>query len=224
VTPLAWDSDFFGVSIARADAEVPELDSVLEKARSEGIELVYLTAPAMSVHAVTAAVRRGGRVVDIRAELDVSELAPAPDARARIATVADRDGVERDAVTLSSRSRFAKDPRIPVERVREMYRIWARRCLDEGVVAVPDGQGSGLVGVIPGAEAAHVVLVFVDAGSAGRGLGRALLDSALAAAGATSARVSTQAGNVPALRLFEGAGFRVRSVEAVLHLWLDEVS
>jgi GNAT superfamily N-acetyltransferase len=223
VTPLAWDSDFFGVSIARADVEVPELDSVLEQARSDGVELVYLTAPATRVEAVTAAVRRGARLVDVRTELDVSELAPAPDARARIATVADRDGVERDAVALSSRSRFANDPRIPVERVHEMYRIWARRCLDEGVVAVPDGPGSGLVGVIPGAEA-HVVLVFVDAGSAGRGLGRALLDSALAAAGATAAHVSTQAGNVPALRLFTGAGFRVRSVEAVLHLWLDEVA
>ena len=223
MTPLAWDSDFFGVSIARADIEVAELDSVLEEARSEGFDLVYLTAPGARVDAVTAAVRRGGRLVDIRAQLEAGELAPALDARARIATVADREGVERAAVALSSWSRFANDPRIPVERVREMYRIWARRCLEEGVVAVPDGQGSGLVGVIPGAEA-HILLVFVDAASAGRGLGRALLDSALAAAGATSARVSTQAGNVPALRLFEGAGFRVRSVEAVLHLWLDEVS
>jgi ribosomal protein S18 acetylase RimI-like enzyme len=223
VTPLAWDSDFFGVSIARADVEGPELDSVLEQARSDGIELVYLTAPAMRVDAVTAAVRRGGRLVDIRTQLEAGELTPALDARARIATVADRDGVERVAVALSSWSRFANDPRIPVERVREMYRIWARQCLEEGVVAVPNGPVSGLVGVLPGAEA-HVVLVFVDAASARRGLGRALLDSALAAAGATAAHVSTQAGNVPALRLFEGAGFRVRSVEAVLHLWLDEVA
>jgi len=129
--------------------------------------------------------------------------------------------VERAAVALSSWSRFANDPRIPGQRVRELYRIWARGCLHEGVVAGRKGQRARRR----------------DAGGEGArpprlrrcrfrwtGLGPALLDRALAAAGATSAHVTTQAAKVSALRLYKARGFACGAVEAVLQLWLDVVS
>jgi ribosomal protein S18 acetylase RimI-like enzyme len=104
-----------------------------------------------------------------------------------------------------------------------MYRIWARRCLDEGVVAVSEGDPAGFVGARARCGEARVELVYVGEDAGGRGLGRALVRTALAAAACGRASVATQVGNVAALRLYESLGFRTRATRAILHLWLDEL-
>jgi ribosomal protein S18 acetylase RimI-like enzyme len=223
VTELEWDTRFFGVRIAQAD-ETAELDAEVAAAGDAGVELLYVRVPGADATRVEHAVRRGARLVDLRAELDRAGEPPEAPAGTRRASAADLPAVERGARQLSAASRFAADPRIAAERVAEMYLIWARACLEGGVVVLPEDGAGGFVGATHANGETRLDLVWVDPSRAGRGLGRTLVDAALAAAPAPRARVVTSATNVPAMRLYESAGFRTRSVDALLHLWLDEAA
>lgn len=219
---LVWDSGHFGVAIARADPGAA-LDGELAVARAEGIDCLYASAPAAEVQRIAGLVRAGGRLVDLRVELERAGESEG-DEGVRRATDADAEHVERAAASLAPYSRFSRDGRFAAERVAEMYRLWASRLLAEGVVVVPEGGKGGMVAVSTGDGEVRLDLVYVDPGASGHGLGAALVRGALAAAGASRARVATQAGNVAALRLYESLGFRAFTSEAIVHLWLDEVA
>jgi ribosomal protein S18 acetylase RimI-like enzyme len=154
----------------------------------------------------------------------MSQEADAALAATRGASAADRLALLPQAHELAVESRFWRDPRIPQEKVREMYEIWLDRCLDEGFVAVPASNGAGFVGARRDGDVARIDLVYVDTASRGQGLGRALVHGAVAGVGANEASVVTQTGNVAAQRLYQSLGLRSGNSLAVLHLWLDERS
>ena len=222
---LPWDSQFFGRRIARADLGETTLGDAVRAARTEQVECLYLAVPGDRLETVAEAVHRGARLVDLRVELDLEGRAFGAelDAAVRVASADEARTLEPLVERLAVHSRFRADRRFAAERVPEMYRIWLGNCLTRGIVVVPAGEPGGLVGVIRDGSEASVELVYVDPAAAGRGLGRALVSGALAAAGAARARVATQAGNVAAQRLYQGLGFRTRSLHAILHLWLDEL-
>jgi ribosomal protein S18 acetylase RimI-like enzyme len=224
VLPRAWDSTFFGVRVFEAHLRDDAFDQAVAEAARSGAECLYLFVDAGDLVNIETAVRNGARLVDLRVELD-GRLRLEPDAVApatRPATHADRDALVAQARELASESRFARDARIPDERVREMYEVWLDRCLDEGVVAVPAIGETGFVGARGDGDVARVELVYVDAASRGQSLGGALIHEAVAGLAATDVSVVTQTGNVAAQRLYQSLGLRSRATVAVLHLWLDE--
>lgn len=221
--PRSWDSTFFGATIFEARLDDGGLDEAIADAVRDGAECLYLFVDAGDLATVEAAVRGGARLVDLRVELDGRLQLESSDAvPTRLATHADRDVLVAQARELASESRFARDPRIRAERVRDMYEVWLDRCLDEGVVAVPGSRAAGFVGARMDDDVALIELVYVDAASRGQGLGGALIREAVASLAATDVRVVTQTGNVAAQRLYQSLGLRSRSTIAVLHLWLDE--
>jgi ribosomal protein S18 acetylase RimI-like enzyme len=224
VLQRSWDSTFFGVRVFEAHPRHDELSqAVAEAARSEA-ECLYLFVDAGDLVTIETAVRNGAQLVDLRVEL-AGRVRPETGGSAsptRRATHADREALLSQARELAIESRFARDARFPHERVREMYEIWLERCLDEGVVAVPDARGAGFVGARRDGDDARIELVYVDAASRGQGLGRALIHEAVAALAASNVSVVTQTGNVAAQRLYQSLGLRSRSTIAVLHLWLDD--
>jgi ribosomal protein S18 acetylase RimI-like enzyme len=223
--PRSWDSTFFGVPIFEARLGDGGLDDAIAEAVRGGAECLYLFVDAGELATIDAAVRHGAHLVDLRVELEGPRFPPEPGGdrpRTRRATQADHDFLVTQARELASESRFARDPRIPAERVRDMYELWLDRCLDEGVVAVPHSPAVGFVGARTEDDVALIELVFVDAASRGQGVGGALIREAVASLAATDIRVVTQAGNVAAQRLYQSFGLRSRSTLAVLHLWLDE--
>jgi ribosomal protein S18 acetylase RimI-like enzyme len=225
VLPRPWDSTFFGVRIAEAHVHSDVLDRALEDAAQTGIECLYLFADAADLLTIETAVRHGARLVDIRAEL-AGRIGPEPSTDApltRPATHGDREALLPQGRELASESRFSRDPRIPAQKVREMYDIWLDRCMDEGVVVVPASRGAGFVGARRNADAASIDLVYVDAAARGQGLGQALIREAVGTLGASDVSVVTQSGNVAAQRLYQSLGLRTRRTIAVLHLWLDEL-
>lgn len=222
---LEWDTAFFGHRIARAAWPGGELAPLRDRALAAGVDCLYVVVPRADPAQIQHAVACGGRLVSIRTALALDgEAAARPAvAGARLAAAADTPQLLQAADALARTSRFAADPRFASAKVRAMYHDWIQQCLAQGVVAVPDGDGVGIVAARPRLGVAQIELVYVHPDAAGRGLGRTLLAHALRSLGATTARVATQAGNVAAIRLYESAGFRTSSVDAILHLWLDDM-
>lgn len=224
VLPRSWDSAFFGVQVVEAHVHGDALTQAIAEAARSGAECLYLFVDADDLLSIETSIRHGAQLVDLRVELAGriglergDETLPT-----RRATHVDREALLPQARELAMESRFARDTRIPDQRVREMYEIWLDRCLDEGVVAVPAAQGAGFVGVRTEGDLARIELVYVGAASRGHGLGHALIREAVAAVSASDVSVVTQTGNVAAQRLYQSLGLRSRGTLAVLHLWLDE--
>jgi GNAT superfamily N-acetyltransferase len=222
VTPLRWDTEFFGVSIARAELDHATVARALAEAAARDVQCLYLVIPSAHPPPLADAVRRGGRLVDLRVTLEL-ETRLAPPLGVRPADAGDLGALIPLARGLSGSSRFGRDPRFSEDAVARMYETWLERCLEEGSVVVPDGNVTGFVGVRPGhSEAVSVDLVYVDPAARGEGLAARLVRGALARADVVRARVATQAWNVGAQRLYQEIGFRTSSLDAIVHVWLDD--
>jgi ribosomal protein S18 acetylase RimI-like enzyme len=223
---LAWDSDFFGVVIGRALAGGADavVDAVAA-ARTEEVACLYIIVPGAESDAVGAAGRAGARLTALRLELEHSREAAVGEALpTRHAEDIDMSRVVDLSVALSRFSRFAQDSRFSAERVAEMYRVWALNCLRDGQILLPADGNEGMVAVTEVAGRANVELVYVDAGTRGAGFGRRLVAAAVASIATRPIRVATDARNLQAVRLYEAAGFSARSLDAIFHLWLDELT
>jgi ribosomal protein S18 acetylase RimI-like enzyme len=220
VTPLTWDSEFFGISIARARVHEGSVENAVEEAVAQGIECLYLFVPVAESLALSDALRRGGRLVDLRVELDLRTPLSLPGGIRR-ADQSENTALLPLARRLAGESRFSADPRFAADAVAVMYEVWLERCFDEGIVVVPERSFDGFVGARPIDDGISIDLVYVNAHSRGQGLGGQLVRAAVAIAGAAEARVATQAANIAAQRLYQSLGFRTASIQAVVHLWLD---
>jgi ribosomal protein S18 acetylase RimI-like enzyme len=220
VRRLPWDSDFFGFEIGSASLPESSFADAVGEARDASVSLLYLFVAADDLQGVREACAAGARLVDLRITLDADR--PVDDSRVstRLASSVDLQLLEPLARELAVASRFRADNRIPGAKVEEMYAIWLRRCLEEGVVSVTTDERA-FVGALRSGECTHIELVYVDPADRGRGVGRALLVDAFRALPSPRAEVVTQMGNVAAQRLYQAAGFRTHSATAVLHLWLD---
>lgn len=219
---LPWDSGFFGLSIASSRIEGDTVEAAVEAAAAESVECLYLFIPEARPAALTDALRRGGLLVDLRVRLDLDDRVTHVGGWRR-AGPADLARLRPLARSLARTSRFDADPRFPKDSTRAMYEIWLERCLEEGVVVVPDRSLGGFVGARPSGEGLSVDLVYVHPRFRGRGLASRLVTGAIASMGRVRAHVVTQAWNIAAQRSYQDIGFRTGSLEAIVHLWLDRV-
>jgi hypothetical protein len=221
---LEWDSEFFGLPIARADLPDDDAREAIAAARAEDVECLYVFAPGDRLDLVHDAVAAGARPLEIRSDLDrEAEAPPGAQPGIRRATTDDLEQLDALAEDFSLASRFRLDPRFPQERIAPMYRRWIRRCFDEGVVVVPADGAGGLVGVRMVDGIAWVDLIYVAAAARGGGVAGRLVLAGIDAAGATRARTTTQATNLPVQRMLQGIGFRTATVSVVLHIWPQDL-
>jgi ribosomal protein S18 acetylase RimI-like enzyme len=220
---LPWDTEFFDVAIARA--RVPRADAFepeVAAARDARIDCLYVVVPDGEASAVEAVVRADGLLTALRlVQEHVGGRAVTPQPGVRRATSRDAETIVQLSRSLAESSRFAQDPRFERGRIEEMYRVWALNDLHDGDVFVDANGERGMVTMSSETDIAAIGLVHVDATARGAGLGRALLTAAVARAKERTLRVATDVRNLPALRLYESVGFRARSFDAILHLWLD---
>jgi ribosomal protein S18 acetylase RimI-like enzyme len=219
IEPLSWDSEFFGVRIARARLSDTGLAEAIEAARREAVECLYLFVPITPLETVAEAVRAGARLVDLQTSVAGVIAVDGGKRPARLATAADLPELEVLAEKLAVASRFGNDPRFEAAAVAAMYRVWVRRSLDEGVVVVPDGELSGFVAARPSLGSATIELVYMKPEARQAGLARTLLTAAVHELGFERTQLVTHVGNIAGQRMCESLGLRTRSVEAVLHLW-----
>lgn len=235
---LDWDTQFFGVRIASLSAlDAGPLDSAaLERAlvwcRAERIDCLYLRSDADDVTTLRAAGEHGFRFVDVRVTFDC-ELAklPTPSAHEgiRSARAEDVPALRAIAAYNHTNTRFYADGRFPRERCDELYATWIEKSVNGWAerVLVPD-EGGGALGYLSihlrPENTAEIGLVGLAKEAQGRGLGKQLVESAIAwmrAKGCARATVVTQGRNLAAQRLYQAAGFRTCAMELWHHRWLD---
>ena len=156
--------------------------------------------------------RRGGSLdppVTIRAHRE-SDL----DALKRIARVSHRD------------TRFYVDGRFDRARCDEMYDVWITKSCngwaDHVLVAEVGGSAAGYLTCHRRADYGEVGLVGVAAERRGAGVGASLTAAALEwfrANGIARVSVVTQGRNAAGLRLYQRAGFAVRTLQLSYHKW-----
>jgi dTDP-4-amino-4,6-dideoxy-D-galactose acyltransferase len=238
VEPLAWDSEFFGLPIARValDGATPEtLREIETEARDLGIACLYGSLDPVALDTAYLVQTLGYRLVEV-AQL-LSRPADLPYTPKPTVSVVRRGGVadlpllEEPIVRLAPWSRFAADPRFGPDAARRMFRAWVERAARDGeeymLLISEDDEGVNglsthvrspvpcidLCGVTkPGTGAAQALM----AGFFEWGAGHALHAGNELLAGPVAAR------NVAVLRYCEGCGFMVTRTRYLFHRWLDE--
>lgn len=219
---LEWDSEFFGVRIARTDHP-----DVTQWAIDNTVGCVCLLLDADDTEGVHDAEARGFRLMDVRVTLEAKGGVDRP-----YAVPVTPDEVETIA-QLARRShritRFYADPRFDNERCDDLYESWLRNSVagwaDAVCVVGPLGEPVGYVTVHVDGESSSLGLIAVDERARNRGHGLELVRAALWEAwarGANRMTVVTQGRNVAAQRVFQRAGFVTTSTQLWFHRWTDQ--
>lgn len=242
VQPLAWDSEFFGLPIARTTASglrPVDLEQAVRACAEAGIRCLYCELDPSDPAATARAQALGFRLIelrlrfhhDLRQPADATPLAFAEPVLAVDTCVQPEDiaGLEDIALSIAPQSRFAVDQRFGDEASRRLYLRWLHSSLQAGtmtfLLARLAGRVAGFATLKAAAQFLHLELIGVDPAARGQGVGARLLQAAVdaaTAAGAAGIEVVTQGRNVPAIRLYERAGFRLAYATYYFHKWFDE--
>lgn len=231
-TVLPWDSEFFGVRIARAEAprgSAGQLSRTLRWAEENAVRCLYLLAPSDDAELTWALQAGGFRLVDLRVTLEVRPAPQEVSEEIRSARPSDVSNLREIARVSHRDGRFHFDENFSRERCDALYETWiARSCArwaDTVLIGEHEGQPAGYVTchLDPG-PVGRIGLLAVEARGQGRGLGGALVRAAnnwFSLKGCKHATVVTQGRNAVAQRLYQRGGFVTRSVEQWFHHWLD---
>ena len=235
VKHLAWDSEFFGISVGRLDVEgarvdVPELQAVL---RASGEAVVYVGLESSSERNDQCLAGIGAVKYDVRT-VYMRTLPPHAALPGPMADVEDYCGPltpELKALAIESGrySRFRRDPRLNPHFER-LYEEWMKASLEKsfadkvfvsrtegvvsGVLTARVSEGRGLVGLLSVAPPFH-----------GQGVGSRMLTACegwYAAEKAWQSVIATQKDNQLACDWYSRRGYDVQSSQHVYHWWRDE--
>jgi hypothetical protein len=232
IEPLAWDSEFFGVPIARTDlggATDDVLRAIDAEARSEGIVCLYGSLDPTDEAAAHLVQAFGHRLVEVALTFDrpAMPFTPKPSpTKVRRGTPDDLPDLEPAIKTLAPWSRFAADPRFGSDAARRMHEAWMERAArdtdDERALYVAYDD-DGITGM---ATFVRTPVPRVDTKGVTK-LGTGAADALMVALFDWAGGGPTQAGpcaarNIAPLRYLERCGFRVCRTRYLFHRWLDE--
>lgn len=232
---LEWDSTFFGVRIARIEGReltTPDARAAVAWCREQRVDCCYLRSDADDIATLRSAGEEGFRFVDVRMTLDC-ELAELSTFQAhdgiRTARPADIPELRAIASYNHRNTRFYADEHFARERCDELYATWIEKSVEgwaQRVLVVDHGSGPLGYLTIHLKPQAHgeIGLVGIARDAQGRGLGKQLVESAIAwlrQKSLLAASVVTQGRNIGAQRLYQACGFRTRSLELWHHRWFE---
>lgn len=207
---LAWDSEFFGYEVGRAQVRSGSFGLAEFMLASKAYALVYVISdariPSLPLFDVKVVLEREIAADEVlEASVEVRRIGPPVS-----------DALYRLALESGIHSRYRLDPGFTRNEFERLYRRWIERSVaatDEEVLTTSDETGlTGFVSIAHGPSHSTIGLIAVDERARGRGLGGKLLQASAHAArlaGNTKVRVATQDGNSPALALYDRFGFRV---------------
>lgn len=236
VEPDPWMAGVFGHDVYRVTPghSMADMSVVREhvRARPGGPAFYYAKVPTTRVDQVRSLGAVGFSIVDVAVTFERAPGGRVPESATsllvRPAHAEDRDEVLRIAESCFVYSRFHLDPLVSPAIANAIKREWARNYLlgrrGEGALVACNGeQVVGFLLVLGATDASRRVRVIdllgVDRACQGQGVGKALVAAFVRCCPQDCAllRVGTQAANVPSIRLYEGAGFRLAASAYVLH-------
>jgi len=176
----------------------------------------------------------GFRVVDTNLTFSMTVKMPEEN-KTTAAEVVCREAVESDEIAIRDcardnfvYSRFHLDPLIPKKVADTIKGEWAGNFFcgkrgDRMLVAESEGRVMGFCQMLePSKERSVIDLIAVEGSRRRMGVGKALIESAARHCGEGNILVvGTQVANIPSVRLYERAGFRLDHSQYVLHRHSD---
>src|SRR5260221_900838 len=136
-TILAWDSDFFGLRIARFAGPCytrADSDATLQFCAHHGIDCVYILLDAADASSIATAQDGGARFIELRTTFEAllqasADLAGFPDGEGEIRPAVQHDlpAMRGLAATSHRDTRFYADPRFEAHRVDLLYQTWIEK-------------------------------------------------------------------------------------------------
>ena len=228
IVPLHWDSDFFGLRIAKA--VVASEEDIVALSRQEGdlrnhFDLIYVfSEPSFEMPFENA------RLVDKKAVFSLDdfnhyEVNPAITSwNSPIAS----DALISLTLVSGKYSRFKLDETLPAGSYERLYTRWIEQSVNKAMATdvfcyMADDAPRGLVTLDFHDGQGVIGLVAVDEDYQHRGIGKALIKHAISYVHDIRGErlsVATQMDNEPACRLYSGCGFSLESVTKIWHWWL----
>lgn len=233
---LSWDSRFFGFPIARVTTErltSSIAESVVDWCEQNRVRCLYFLCRPDDRDSVGLAESYQFHLVDIRVELVWSfyDHRPEPNTTRQVRIQPylsdDRAALMEISGTAYTATRFYYDRGFTREQASSLYKEWISRECDADtssvLVATLNDTIAGFVTCsLDSPASGRIGLLGVNEGMRGNRVGRSLVDAAqeyFIQRNIHQVRVTTQGRNVAALRLYEGAAFRVDTLHLWYHKW-----
>jgi len=230
---LPWDSEFFGVRIARylpEELTSESLAALMDWQRTQAMNCLYFLADPNQAKSLRLAEANNFHLTDLRITLEKSgDIVQEMPASIRPFKESDRAAL-RDIARVSHRdTRFYFDGHFLPERCDALYETWIDRSVDgyadATLVAEVEDNAAGYITCHRDALEGRIGLVGVHSEYQGRSLGQSLVKASLSwfsAAGFKKVSVVTQGRNIRAQRLYQRCGFVTRSVQLWYHWWDEQ--
>lgn len=233
---LEWDSNFFGVRIARLTCEFLT-EEIVNLAflwcRENNIECLFFLADSSGKKTIDLAEKNKFKLTDIRITLEkyLTDHS-ASDYQKNIASASHKDVSQLKQIASANHrdSRFYYDGNFLREKCDELFATWIEKsCEGFADIVLTAKTGDIVNGYITCSvdenRVGNIGLVGVNPVSQGKGVGKILITSALnwfAENKAEKITVVTQGRNVKAQRLYQKNGFVIDSLKLWYHFWFDQ--
>lgn len=232
---LDWDSDFFGMTVARINEQNPTADELiilLSELKHKFVKLVYW--PSERKYDDNIIKRLNGNLLDIKTTfaIDFNHIVQGDFNSPKIVEVYSESmplsDLEDLAIQSGEYSRFAVDPNLPRDKYIALYKTWIKQSLCKKlaneVLVIRDTKHT--VGVITLGEKngrGDIGLIAVNIDHRGKKYGKKLIHAAQQWFVKNEYRfgqVVTQGLNIPACNLYKKCGYSIEKVEYYYHFWL----
>lgn len=231
---LDWDTDFFGLKVARITEptlEEQELSEIISDLKAKGVNLVYWSSSREIEEVILK--QYDGILADkkITFTIDLESLnykkhisTDIVEAFKQSMRISD---IQNLAFQSGEHSRFVVDNKIPREKFLGLYSTWIRRSLNkeisEEVFVIRDGKRVvGMVTLGNKNGRGDIGLLAVDRNYRGKQYGQKLVHASqlwFINSGYQFSQVVTQGANIPACNLYKKCGYSVEAVEYFYHFW-----
>ena len=229
VTPLEWDSGFFGLRIGKAivstQKELDEL-SYMRDSLSEMYDLIYIFGNNDMTASVPDSILVDKKVVYTA---EVTKPSCFDDHLLEYKDQLVSEDLLKLALASGEYSRYKLDKHFPPNSYEKLYTRWIEQSVNHSIANevfcyMVNDSPKGLITLKHDNDYGVIGLVATDSECRGMGIGSAMLQHVkhyLFTKGGKTINVATQYDNKAACHLYEKAGFTVSSCTNVWHWWLN---
>jgi len=219
---LEWDSQFFGLNIARASVD----DEMVSKSDFDfsGTDLIYLFSKTKQMTLENEGVLLADEKVTYAKKINGNEINVYQNSVSYSSDVT--DSLLSIGIASGWTSRFNLDTRLQ-PKFKELYKLWVinsinRTIADEVLLVKELNEFVGMVTLKKNNNIGKIGIIAVEEKSRGKNIGKKLLKDAeiwYTNNNISEAEVVTQKLNTGACHFYESNGYVVKSIEYVYHLW-----